>query len=171
MVEVSRLIEPWILVEIEADAVVSDAPGPGIERAAMNDHEAIGLLLAGAGLPVPDARDAPVRFLVARAPDGLAGCAGHERHGDDALLRSVAVREAARGAGLGTELVRGVLRELVADGARAVYLLTTGAAPFFERLGFVTVARDDLPPAVARSREVTDCPACATATCMVRRLG
>jgi len=163
-VEVRRLIAPWMLVEVEADAVVGAPPrgragraeGPaGVEvsPAGLNEHATFASLLQSAGLPVPDERDAPVAVRFARRGGEIVGCVGCERHGDDVLLRSLAVRESARSGGVGTALVRALLAELDSMGARDVYLLTLGAARLFERVGFEAIDRSALPRAIARSRE------------------
>ena len=49
-----------------------------------------------------------------------------------------------------------------AEGVRALYLLTTTAAPYFHRAGFQVVARDQVPPEIRQSREFAHaCPASA----------
>ena len=136
-----------------------------VEPAAFNDHAAIAALLTFAGLPLPDATDVPVRMLVARDGARLAGCAGWERHGAVALLRSVAVAPELRGARIGQALVRDVLARVEAEGAREIVLLTTDAAGFFATLGFVRVERSALPGEVRAARQVA-AQCCADATCM-----
>ncbi|MFW5920534.1 MAG: GNAT family N-acetyltransferase [Polyangiales bacterium] len=89
----------------------------------------------------------------ARRQGEVVGCVGCERHGDDALLRSLAVSETARSLGAGTALVRSLLAALDAEGVRDVYLLTLDAARFFERFGFEPIDRAALPNAIAGSRE------------------
>ena len=52
---------------------------------------------------------------------------------------------------------------------RALYLLTTTAVPFFERMGFAAIDRAEAPPAIAATREfATYCP--ESAVLMRRRL-
>lgn len=141
-----------------------------VAPAAYNDHTAIAALLADAKLPVPDGDDAPVRMLVARDRAGLTGCAGWERHGSTALLRSVAVTKAARRQGIGQALVRAAIAAITAEEAREVVLLTTDAEGFFANLGFTPLARAELPEDVRGARQVsTQC--CATAACMRLGLG
>ncbi len=161
MVQVGALIEPRYLVEIEADAelgLVRAGVEPGaagaltVEPAAFNDA-AVSALLTAAGLPVPGAEDAPVQMRVLREAGRMLACAGYERHGEGALLRSVAVAAEARGRGLGRTLAAALLAELEAQGAREVYLLTHEAADFFARLGFVPIARAEVPATVLAARE------------------
>jgi amino-acid N-acetyltransferase len=160
-------------VEVRRMRPVAIAPAPAreaftIEPAAFNDHAAIKALLEAAALPLPDETDAPVLMLVAREQGEVLGCAGWEVHGAVALLRSVAVGEAARRRGVGEALVRRALATLRGGGAREVVLLTTSASRFFARLGFTPVDRAALPAEVQSARQVTG-QCCASAVCM--RLG
>lgn len=142
-----------------------------IEDAAFNDHAAVAALLDAAGLPVPGERDRPVRMLVARRAGGRAGkvvgCVGWERAGDEALLRSFAVAEAERRAGVGSALVVALVDRLTRDGVGAVYLLTIGARAFFEARDFRVVSRDQVSDAVRGSHEFV-LHHCDSAVCMVK---
>jgi amino-acid N-acetyltransferase len=139
--------------------------GSAVEVAAFNDGPAIAALLAEASLPVPDADDAPVRMVVTREAGRVIGCAGWERHGPAALLRSVAVRAEARKRGVGLALVRAALMQVAVEGVREVVLLTNDADPFFAKLGFVRIERAALPEPVRASRQVTTA-CCASAVSM-----
>jgi enamine deaminase RidA (YjgF/YER057c/UK114 family)/N-acetylglutamate synthase-like GNAT family acetyltransferase len=174
MLQVSRLIDDWMLVEIEADALVGSGAEPArtvpaklcIEHAAINDHVGVAALLEEAGLPVPTSEGAPVHLLVAREVDGaLAGCGGWERYGRAALLRSFAVHPQRRGQGIGRALVHAVLAELQANGVRDAYLLTLDAADFFAHFGFTTIERSALPATIAASPLATH-GSCAGACAM-----
>ncbi|MBI2893595.1 MAG: GNAT family N-acetyltransferase [Deltaproteobacteria bacterium] len=122
-----------------------------IDDLALNDHAAVSRLLADAGLPLPDGEDTPVRMMVARGGSAVVGCAGWERYGERALLRSVAVAPDARKRGVGRALVEAAIAR---SGAAEVYLLTTGASDFFARLGFELCDRAAIPEDVASSREM-----------------
>ena len=141
-----------------------------LERATLADVPSIEALLVETGLPLEGAAEAFCRGVIAWADDGrLLGIAAVERYGQAGLLRSVAVREDARGAGLGRALVQAAQDVARAEGITTLYLLTETAAPWFARLGYATVARTDVPPAVAGSVEfVVACP--ASAVTMVRPL-
>ncbi|MCB1163782.1 MAG: GNAT family N-acetyltransferase [Candidatus Latescibacteria bacterium] len=152
MVQVGALIAPHFVVEIEADAELGLVDVPAPMPADYNDAAVAGLLRA-AGLPVPGEDDAPVQMRVLREDGRVLACAGYERHGDFALLRSVAVDAGARGRGLGRALATGVLDELARAGVAAVCLLTLDAAPFFARLGFAPIPRDAVPAPLLASRE------------------
>jgi amino-acid N-acetyltransferase len=140
-----------------------------IDDASFNEHGAISELLEQAGLPLPTADDGPVRMLVGRDADGLAGCVGYERYGSLALVRSLAVRSDRRRRGAGEALVRGLAGRLAAAGVERVFLLTTSASSYFQRLGFTELGRAETPSAVQGSREF-QLRCCEAATVMHRRL-
>lgn len=131
----------------------SGPPQPGISPAAFNDHAAIAALLSEAALPVPDADDAPVRMVVARSAGEVVGCAGWERYGETALLRSVAVSPAARKQGIGRALVRAALGQIASEGSSEVVLFTVEKARFFRQMGFERIDRAALPEAVKGARQ------------------
>jgi len=140
-----------------------------IHDAAFNDHSRIAALLAAARLPVPDLQDQPVHMLAAYQGTELTGCIGFEHYGEFALLRSLAVRADLRQRGLGGQLVAALLARLRSLGVEHVYLLTTDAAGFFARHGFVTTPRTAVPAPV-RSSFQFGAGCCSTATCMHREL-
>jgi N-acetylglutamate synthase-like GNAT family acetyltransferase len=81
------------------------------------------------------------------------------------LLRSVAVDPSQRGRGLGALAVAAAAARARGGGVRTLALFTESAAPFFERLGFRSAGRDDLPASVRSSRQAGECP---SATAMTR---
>jgi amino-acid N-acetyltransferase len=123
-------------------------------------------LLVSAGLPLDGLEDAAL-LLVAVRGAAVVGCAALERHGADGnavqLLRSVAVREDLRGAGLGAALTERILAE--ADARKEPVALLTETAPgYFPRFGFRPVPRAALPVALFASKELQGaCPATARA--------
>jgi amino-acid N-acetyltransferase len=140
-----------------------------IRAAQTRDRAGVEELLVAASLPLDGVVEHFETFFV--CDDGLriVGAAGIESYGPDALLRSVVVSADARRGGIGSSLTRRALDEASARGARAVYLLTTTAEPFFPRFGFVPVSREAVPQRVQQSREFRGaCPASAIA--MVRWL-
>ena len=132
-----------------------------LRPATMGDRSAVeGLLgearLTTAGLEV----DFPRGYVVAATTGGeLVAVAGLERHGGDGLLRSVAVAPALRRTGLGSALVEERLAEARKLGLVRVSLLTTTAAPFFARRGFVQAPRESASPELRASVEFSSaCP-------------
>jgi N-acetylglutamate synthase-like GNAT family acetyltransferase len=133
------------------------------------DDSAIRELLAAAGLPVADIDAARQAFIVAIADASTEGCIGLELHGDVALLRSLAVREQRRGAGVGNALLESARELAISHRVATLFLLTTTASQYFGRRGFVTVDRAVVPQAIARGAQFTAlCP--STATCMMLKL-
>jgi arsenite methyltransferase len=138
---------------------VATAAG-AIRPARIADAERVVALLSASGLPVDGVTDQLEDGFVVLERDGeIVGTAGLEVYGGYGLLRSVAVAEHLRGHGSGDVLVRDRIEWARARGLRAVYLLTTTAAPFFATRGFSAVQRDDVPAAVRRSPEFSGvCP-------------
>jgi N-acetylglutamate synthase-like GNAT family acetyltransferase len=144
--------------------MTSPSPAARVRAASPEDWESIERLLTDRRLPTAGAREHLSAFVVATRGPALLGCAGVERYGDVALLRSVAVAGEAGGHGVGTELVRAVLVRARALGVRELYLLTTTAAGYFPRFGFETIGREALPSSLAASEELRGaCPASAVA--------
>jgi len=141
-------------------------------RATPCDLDAIKQLLVENGLPTADLRAEHLAHFRC-VPDGRGGllaCAGLERLGEVALLRSVAVVAAARRRGLARELVATLEADAREQEVKALYLLTTNAAGYFARLGYIQIAREDVPPAVRASHEFSVlCP--TSASVMQRVLG
>lgn len=125
------------------------------------DLPAVVRLLEGSGLPLAGVAESFGDFLVAEEAGGIVAAAGLERFPDGMLLRSVVVRPDRRGAGLGHALATRLL-EIAAGEAQDLYLLTTSADAYFERLGFSRIAREDVPASVGGSVEFREaCPASA----------
>jgi amino-acid N-acetyltransferase len=141
-----------------------------VEPALSSDWEAIRALLSTAQLPLAGLDDQfPEAYVVIRDGARLAGVAGLQRHGQFGLLRSVAVAEASRRAGLGRALVTERLAAARTAGLQGAYLLTTDAAEWFLRLGFERAARTTVPAELLASPEFIDaCP--ASAACLRVRL-
>ncbi|RPE77207.1 arsenic resistance N-acetyltransferase ArsN2 [Vulcaniibacterium tengchongense] len=133
---------------------------PRIE--AIDYDDAVAALLRAAGLPTADldAAAAPVRLFGRRRNGVPMAAVGVERHGEAALLRSLAVAEALRGRGLARELVAHAERRAADAGVRRLFLLTTHAAGYFARLGYAPTPREAAPAAIAATAQFAQlCPA------------
>jgi amino-acid N-acetyltransferase len=135
---------------------------------------AVAALLDASDLPSADLTDAHMEHFFfcgpAVAPTALVGV---EPCGSSALLRSLlrslVVRPEHRSVGLGAALVEHAEAYARAGGARALYLLTTTAEPFFARLGYTIVERARAPREIAATREFAGiCP--ASSVFMAKRL-
>ena len=135
-----------------------------LRTAEERDWPVIHELLAARGLPLDGARQHLENFVVAEKGRAVVGVGGSERYGQVGLLRSVAVVEAEGGTGIGTLLVRELLARARQAGVRDLYLLTTSAAEWFPRFGFVRIDRAAMPPELGASAELQGaCPASAVA--------
>lgn len=141
-----------------------------IRPATPADLPAVLGLLKDSGLPWQDVTPAHLdHFLLAVEDGAIIGSAGLERHGSDALLRSLAVASTHRAGGLGTRLAQAIEQDARSSGVAALYLLTTTAAEFFARRGYLRMARADAPAALQATTEFsTLCP--AQAACMYKHI-
>ena len=127
-------------------------------------------LLAEAQLPSSDLTDAHLEHFFGcgsiSAPDGIVGL---ELYESVALLRSLAVSFKSRGQGCGTALIVRAEAFAQSQGVKEIYLLTTTADRFFERLGYARLPREAAPLAIQQTQEFSAlCP--ATSAFMVKRL-
>jgi N-acetylglutamate synthase-like GNAT family acetyltransferase len=121
-------------------------------------------------LPAADVGEAGLLFWrFETLNDVPVGFGGLEIHGSDALLRSLVILPPLRDIGLGRAIVEVLETEAAARQCQTVYLLTTGQAEFFSRLGYAPCARGEVPEAIRASREFASlCP--ADAAVMVKRM-
>ena len=127
-------------------------------------------LLERVNLPAADITDQHVKsFFYTGAADAPTGMVGLEVYGTDALLRSLAVSEDARSAGIGTALLAYAEDHASSDGVHTLYLLTTTAEAFFARRGYSRLDRAVAPAAIRSTREFAGlCP--SSSTFMFKRL-
>src|SRR5262245_2888860 len=94
-------------------------------------------LLRGSDLPAEDLSAAHLEhFFACGSADAPLGIVGLEVFGSSALLRSLVVRKAGRSHGLGSALVKHIEDYARKQHVKTLYLLTTTAEVFFERLGY-----------------------------------
>jgi arsenate reductase len=147
-----------------------DAAAVQYGPASADDLDAVRALLTRLHLPAQDVGTPSQTFAIACAGDELVGCVALERYGQDALLRSLAVIPRMQSTGIGKALYAKALALAEQSDTRALYLLTTTAAPFFARAGFTRIDRAEVPLAVRESPEFRSlCP--ASAVCMKLALG
>ena len=126
-----------------------------VRKAEAADYARITQLLTDAALPL-EGLAGHESFLVLSRDGCVVGCAAIERYGKCGLLRSVALEPSER------RLVQETLLQARRDGLSELVLFTTTAAPFFERLGFRTISREEVPAPVRASVEFQSaCPATA----------
>jgi UDP-N-acetylmuramate: L-alanyl-gamma-D-glutamyl-meso-diaminopimelate ligase len=117
----------------------------------------IGNLLDRVGILHPVLDQFWPSYLIIQGEDTsapLVACVALESVGDVALLRMLAVAPERRGEGLGFVLVEAATERARAQGIRQLYLVTDGAQGYFgEKLGFKTIDRKDVDPAIAGTAE------------------
>lgn len=141
-----------------------------IAPAREGDAAAIRRLLSESGLPESDVSSASLEnFLVLRDGDRLAGVIGLEIGPRVALLRSLAVVPDQRERGAGAGLAQAAEQFAREHGVLDLYLLTTTAASFFGRRGYVPADREAAPPFIRATTQFSGlCP--STASFMTKRL-
>jgi amino-acid N-acetyltransferase len=126
------------------------------------DLEVARALLAANDLPVDDLEDPNITLVGAFDGGVLAGVIGLQVCNEVGLLRSLAVAPTMRSRKLGWQLCDHVLALADARGLDAVFLLTTDAADYFGRLGFVIVDRESAPDAIRATTQFSSlCPSSA----------
>ena len=140
------------------------------EFASPEDETPIRQLLAGCELPNEDITVSHLEhFLVIRKETQLTGVIGLELLEKSALLRSLAVSENTRKRGVASRLVKRAEVYAKTKKIESLYLLTTTAEGFFEKLGYVKTDRSEVPIVVQETIEFKSiCP--STAVCMVKFL-
>jgi amino-acid N-acetyltransferase len=137
-----------------------------IEAASPDDLEPVKRLVRRSDLPLEGLDELVATLIVARQHGAVVGCAALELFGLAALLRSVAVDEAARGHGVGIAVTEAALASAGSHGCQRIYLLTESAEHFFSRFGFRRISRWDVEAAVQQSLEFTTlCPESAVVMC------
>lgn len=137
---------------------------PRLRQAVAADWPRIRDLLADAALPTSDlGAGRMLEFFVAvDAANVVVGCIALERLADRGLLRSLVIDPASRGRGLAAMLVDAIVAQASREAVTELWLLTTDAADYFERLGFVRRPREQAPEAVRRTPEFSSlCPGSA----------
>jgi len=124
-------------------------------------------LLQDNHLPTEDCAELAQHYCASYAGDELIAAGAIEPVAQCGLLRSVVVREDYRGRGLARRITTHLLNQARDEGRVAIYLLTETAQTYFEDLGFVPMARADVPQAVSRTRQfVSLCPDSASCMCL-----
>lgn len=140
-------------------------------KALVTDETAIKELLSECELPHEDITPSLLdHFFVLRDGSRIIGVVGLEIVSKDALLRSLGVSGPHRGKGFGSKLIRKAEEHARSRNVETLYLLTTTAEDFFEKLGYEKADRASAPTAIQDTTEFRSiCP--STATCWVKHLG
>ncbi len=108
-----------------------------IREASIADKAKLHALLTQVHLSSDDILVSSTRYWLAEDMyKQLMGTIGLELGQDVILLRSAAVHPTLHSQGIGTYLVQHVLNEAIVAGYRRVYLFSTDAGAYWQRLGF-----------------------------------
>src|SRR5687768_1229457 len=134
-----------------------------IQRVSRQHRQLLVDLLLAEKLPVQDLPQQLPHFFIAVNNGTVIGGIGLEAHGNFGLLRSLVVDKAWRNQHIADKLVQRLQEEARQLDLQALYLLTETAAHYFEKKGFVTVSRTEVPAALLQSSEFSNvCPVSAT---------
>jgi N-acetylglutamate synthase-like GNAT family acetyltransferase len=134
------------------------------------ERDGLAAALQGVGLPTDDVAD-PNRLFwrFETAEMQPVGFGGLEILKEDALLRSIVTLPPVRHRGIGAAIVALLEEEARRHRCDALWLLTTSAKSFFDRLGFAACDRAVVPEAVRSTRQFAAlCP--DSAVVMMKRL-
>jgi len=155
---------------VRARRVLSPLPRLVATPLRSGERGVLAAALTKAGLPIDDLEAPGHLFWRFEAEDDIpVGFAGLEVYGDDALLRSLVTLPPVRESGIGAAIVGMLETEARLRGVQAMWLLTTSAAGFFQRLGYAACDRAVVPEAIRATCQFSAlCP--ASADVLVKRL-
>lgn len=139
-------------------------------KAEKSDLTTLQQILSSCQLPTSDLTEHHLShfYLLKRGTEAF-GSVGLEIYRQHGLLRSLATKKQIRGKGFGQLLVKQIEKYAIEQDVANIYLLTTTAEAFFNKMGYSPIDRDDIPKEVKRSEEFSSiCPRSATA--MVKKL-
>lgn len=98
-------------------------------------------------------------FFLAYVNSILVGCVGLEKFDSIGLLRSVVVKEEYRNKDYGKQICNSLMEYAKTQDIKELYLLTTTAKNFFEKIGFRVIKRSFVPDAIKNTTEFSGlCP-------------
>ncbi|HEV7332555.1 MAG TPA: arsenic resistance N-acetyltransferase ArsN2 [Flavisolibacter sp.] len=134
-----------------------------ILEASQSQRDAIIMLLQSQNLPAEDLPHVLQDFYVAEEDEKVIGLIGMERYGAFGLLRSMVVHPLYRNRQIAERLVQLLEEKAAASGIQDMYLLTETAEKYFDRKGYTTISRGEVPAEVQVSSEFSHvCPVSAT---------
>ena len=125
-----------------------------IRLATLDDHERVRALLDRIGLNTAGVLASGTRYWLAEDSGAACGVIGRVYGASAVLLRSAGVLPGARGRGVGHALVDAALAAAQQHGHTRAYLFSTGAGPYWTRLGFREVPVNQLVAALPDAPQV-----------------
>ncbi|MBI1805154.1 MAG: GNAT family N-acetyltransferase [Ignavibacteriae bacterium] len=133
-----------------------------IRKVTENDLPVVERILLDSRLGNEGLREHFSNFLVAEVDGKIVGSIGLELYNRTGLLRSAAVLPSFQGRGIGEQLVAAIEQFARDCEVSELVLLTTTAAEYFERKGFVRIQRETISGEVLRSEQFGGaCPSTA----------
>jgi len=127
-----------------------------------SDYESIIDLLKDSSLPFTDIPVNLPHFFKAELDGIIVGTIGLELYNEYALLRSLTVKEETKNNGLGKLLINKVFTYTSENNIKEIYLLTTTADKYFEKIGFELINREQVPIKIKESQQfIETCPSTA----------
>jgi arsenate reductase len=134
------------------------------------ERDGLRAALGKAGLPVDDIAEPDRLFWrFETLNDVPVGFGGLEVHGEHALVRSVVTLPPLRRRGIGRAIITALENEAELRGCREIFVLITGPAELFERLGYMPCDRAQMPDEICATQEFAALAA-ASARPMIKRL-
>ena len=134
------------------------------------ERDGLKAALGGAGLPLDDITEPDRLFWrFETLNDVPVGFGGLEVHGKHALVRSVVTLPPLRKRGIGRAIVAALEAEAQLRGCEEIFVLTVGRTELFERFGYTSCDRGQMPEEICRTQEFAALTA-ASAGPMVKRL-
>lgn len=131
-------------------------------KAKAKDLDLIIELLKQNNLPYQDIKTENKDFFLAYDNSIFVGIVGLEKFDNIALLRSMVVKEDIRNKGYGKQICSKLIEYTKTKGIKELYVLTTTAKDFFEKIGFSTIERNSAPDAIKNTTEFLGlCPSSA----------
>jgi len=119
-----------------------------IRTATENEYRAIIHLLASNHLPTADIYEKNITLFIGLIENEIVATIGIETYGNEALLRSLCVKEGFKNQKLGEQMLSYLLSFCKTKNIKTLYLLTTTAEHYFVRYGFEKITRDETPETI-----------------------
>ncbi len=147
---------------IDRTTGVSECYGMKCRNATKSDVESISQILNDNGLPSNDCGQHIENFVVLEKNGEIIGVGGAEVYGVVGLIRSLAIVSGYRGKRAGKIILKYIEDKARSLGVRTLYLLTESATAYFQRLGFQTQKRSEVPLPIRETMQFRGlCPASA----------
>jgi amino-acid N-acetyltransferase len=136
-----------------------------VSRVSIEEIAVIKSILKEVKLPLNGIEDHLYNFLKLKVDGNIIGTIGFEVYGQQALLRSFAIKPGYQGNGYGQILYKSLISRAKELNVVEIYLLTDSASEFFAKNGFIIFKREDAPEVIKNTHEF-NIQRCMEADCM-----